>query len=356
MTKAQNLLRLNFAAFDKKWFLNYAYTQLREGWVITDWKKEILYFIIDWLSQSDEMKSTTSGSTGTPKTMKLKKEFVVNSAKATNQFFGLKKGDTALLCLPVKYIAGKLMIIRAMEQKMNLYCVEPSLEPSFDEAVIDFAAMTPAQVTSLLETKEGTQLLENIDKLIIGGDAVSSVLENRLQKLKTNVWNSYGMTETITHIALRKVNGKDASPFFKPLPSVSLSLASDECLIIDAPNIGVRQMKTNDIAEIFQDGSFKIKGRKDNVVISGGVKLFPEEIEKKLSGICEHPFYFTGVEDEKLGSKLIIVIETRVEINTNELLELFRTKLDKFEIPKEFILVKEFVRTKTGKVKRVFVF
>ena len=159
---ARNLLRLNFAAFDKKWFLNYAYTQLREGWVITDWKKEILYFIIDWLSESEEMKSTTSGSTGTPKTIALKKEFVVNSAKATNQFFGLKKNDTALLCLPVKYIAGKLMIMRAMEQRMNLYCVEPSLAPSFDETSVDFAAMTPAQVASLLETEKGTQLLENM--------------------------------------------------------------------------------------------------------------------------------------------------------------------------------------------------
>jgi len=356
MTKARNLLRLNFSAFDKKWFLNYAYTQLREGWVITDWKKEILYFIIDWLSESEEMKSTTSGSTGTPKTIALKKEFVVNSAKATNQFFGLKKNDTALLCLPVKYIAGKLMIMRAMEQKMNLYCVEPSLTPSFDETSVDFAAMTPAQVASLLETEKGTQLLENIDKLIIGGDAIPVKLEEKLQILKTNVWNSYGMTETITHIALRKVNGADASQVFKTLPNVTVSLADDDCLIIDAPNIGVHQMKTNDIAEIFQDGSFKIRGRKDNVVISGGVKLFPEEIEKKLSGICKHPFYFAGVEDEKLGSKLVMVIETHVEINTNELLELFRAKLDKFEIPKEFILVKEFVRTKSGKVKRVVVF
>ncbi len=356
MTKARNLLRLNFSAFNKAWFLSYAYTQLREGWVITDWKKEILYFLIDWLSDVDSIISTTSGSTGTPKIISVKKEHVINSAQATCHFFGLKKGDTALLCLPVKYIAGKLMVVRAVEHGLNLYCVEPSLTPDFEETTIDFAAMTPAQVASLLETEKGLQLLENIKTLIVGGDAISEVLEKKIRQLSTEVWQTYGMTETITHIALRKVNGKDTSTALKPLPNVSLSLTNDGCLVIDAPAIGVQQMETHDVAEIFEDGSFIIKGRKDNVVISGGVKLFPEQIEKQVAKLCKQPFYFTGVEDEKLGKKLVMVIESKMELNKAKLLKQMREKLDRYWVPKDIIVVKEFQRTGSGKIIRNAIF
>ena len=332
--------------------MNYAYTQLRDGWVITDWKKEILYFLIDWLSGDTEMKSTTSGSTGKPKTISIDKGFVKNSAHATCDFFNLKKGDTAFLCLPVKYIAGKLMLVRAIERKLNLYCVEPGLTPAFEEAEIDFAAMTPTQVILLLEDEKGRDLLERVKSLLIGGDAILPLLEEKLQGLSTNVWHSYGMTETITHIALRKVNGPDATPGFTPLPNVSVSVNSNKCLVIDAPDIDVHHMETNDIAELFEDGSFIIKGRKDNVVISGGVKLFPEEIEKQLVGICEKPFYLTGVKDERLGKRLIMVVESDGEVDKRLLLDKIRVVVRKLWVPKEIVLVKKFQRTISGKIIR----
>ncbi len=349
---AKNLLRLNFSAFDKAWFLNYAYTQLREGWSVTDWKKDIYYFLIDWFSHSDTMKAVTSGSTGIPKNISLKKEFVINSASVTNDFFNLKKGAVALLCLPVKYIAGKLMVVRAAERGLNLYCVEPKLTPYFAETEIDFAAMTPAQVASLLETGEGKDLLNRIDKLIIGGDKISVGLYNKLQHLNTKIWHTYGMTETITHIALRKLNGSDRAEAFSPLDGVTLSEAANGCLVIDAPHIGVHNMITNDMARVYPDGSFVIKGRKDNVVISGGVKLFPEIIEKKIESLCRKPFYLTGVEDDKLGQKLVMVIESTDETDTEMLLDKIKKVVDKYEVPKRIVTVERFVRTESGKIKR----
>ncbi len=351
MNKAQNLLRLNFGAFNEKWALNYAYTQLRDGWVITPWKKDIFYFIIDWLSDSDTIKVNTSGSTGTPKTISLLKEHVKASAEATNRFFDLKKGDNALLCLPVKYIAGKLMIVRAILGRYNLYCVEPTLSPAFEEAAIDFSAMTPAQVSSLLKSEEGSGLLNTIDKLIVGGDKIPSALEKKLQDVKTKVWHTYGMTETITHVALRRVNGDMASPAYTPMENVSIS-QQDGRIVIDAEHLGVRNLVTNDLAVFNNDGSFKVLGRIDNVVVSGGVKLFPEEIEKKLEGVCSKPFYFSGKADEIFGAKLIMYVESSEALDVNNLLQKIKLKVEKFEVPKEIIIQKQFKRTVSGKIIR----
>ena len=351
MNKAQNLLRLNFSSFDKSWVLNYAYTQLRDGWALTPWKKDIFYFIIDWLSDSETIKVTTSGSTGVPKTMSLNKEHVKNSAEATNRFFDLKKGDKALLCLPVKYIAGKLMIVRALEGKYNLFCVEPSLTPSFDETPIDFSAMTPAQVGSLLSNEQGRLLLDNIDKLILGGDRIPASLEKKLQSIDTKVWHTYGMTETITHIALRKVNGSQASAWFFPMEHVSLSQQNRQ-LVIDAPAIGVDQLLTNDVVEFNQNGGFRVLGRKDNVIISGGIKLFPEAIEKKLEGVCLKPFYFSGVSDDTLGSKLVMYIESDEPVDVGQLKKTVSMLLDKYEIPKDIVVKKYFKRTISNKIIR----
>ncbi len=351
MNKAQNLLRLNFAAFDEAWVLNYAYTQLRDGWVVTPWKKEIFYFIIDWLSDSDIIKVNTSGSTGTPKTISLLKEHVKASAEATNQFFDLKKGDNALLCLPVKYIAGKLMIIRAILGRYNLYCIEPSLSPWFEEAAIDFAAMTPAQVSSLLKSKEGRGLLNAIDTLIVGGDKIPSALEKKLQEVKTKVWHTYGMTETITHVALRGVNGDKASLSYTPMKGVSIT-QQDGRVVIDAAHLGVHNLVTNDLAVFNTDGSFKVLGRIDNVVVSGGIKLFPEIIEKKLEGVCVKPFYFSGKADEAFSTKLIMYVESSVAINVDNLLQKIKLKVEKFEVPKEIIIQKQFKRTVSGKIIR----
>jgi len=346
-------LRLNFSAFETPWFLQYSYKVLKEArlWV---WKKDVLYFLIDWLTEGESMQFTTSGSTGNPKRISLHKKHMEASAKATLDFFGLKAGDKALLCLPEKYIAGKMMIVRSLLGKLDLYCIEPTSTPMAELPEIDFAAMTPAQVSGLLETREGTDFLNSIRQLILGGSFIPQKLEQQLQKLETAVWHTYGMTETITHIALRKVNGVAANDYFSLLPGVEIEMADDGCLQIDAPHIGVHQMKTNDLVEISETG-FRILGRKDNVVISGGVKLFPEQIEKKLEGLFENKFYLTGLPDEKYGEKLVLVFEqnNREQLSKPQLLELINKCLLGYEIPKDIVFVDAIRYNKNGKIIRI---
>ena len=275
------------------------------------------------------------------------------SAKATLDFFGLKPGDKALLCLPEKYIAGKMMIVRSQIGKLDLYCIEPSSVPMAELPEIDFAAMTPAQVSGLLESEKGIRFLNNIRQLILGGSLIPEKLEQQIQSLKTSVWHTYGMTETITHIALRKVNGKGASQWFKPMPGVEVLSTEDGCLQIDAQHLGVYSLKTNDLVELSKDG-FRILGRKDNVVISGGIKLYPEQIEKKLEGVINEKFFFTGISEDKFGEKLVLVIEQKNELkfNENKLWELIKNNLAGYEIPKEIVFVKEIKTTTIGKIIR----
>ncbi|MCF6171682.1 MAG: AMP-binding protein [Bacteroidales bacterium] len=346
-----NLLRLNFSAFDLPWFLQYSDKLLQEA-RIWQWKKEVLYFLTDWLSEGRNMQATTSGSTGKPKKVALRKQHMEASAKATLNFFGLKAGDKALLCLPEKYIAGKMMIVRSLVGKLDLYCIEPTVAPMAELPGIDFAAMTPAQVAALFETEKGTQFLNSIRQLIVGGSFIPRKLEQQLQKLKTAVWHTYGMTETITHIALRKVNGTGASEWFSPLAGINIRLADDGCLLIDAPHIGVLGMKTNDLVEISETG-FRILGRKDNVVISGGIKLFPEEIEQKLEGKIDSRFFLTGIPDEKYGERLALVVEgKRQEETERKLQEIVQSRLSGYEIPKEIVFTDKISFTNSGKIIR----
>jgi len=348
-----NLLRLNFSAFEPSWFLQYSHQLLNEA-RLWQWKKDVLHFVINWMSGEENMPVTTSGSTGEPKKISLNKKHMEASAKVTLDFFGLKPGDKALLCLPEKYIAGKMMIVRALIGKLDLYCIEPSSTPMAKLPEIDFAAMTPAQVSALMESEEGIRFLNNIRQLILGGSFIPEKLDQQIQHLKTKVWHTYGMTETITHIALRKVNGKDASQWFAPLPGVNIQLADDGCLQIDALQIGVFSLKTNDLIEISGKG-FRILGRKDNVVISGGVKLFPEQIEKKLEGLFENLFFLIGVPDDKYGEKLVLVIErkNKAEPNENQLWKLIKNKLTGYEIPKEIVSAEEIEITSNGKIIRI---
>ena len=347
-----NLLRLNFSAFDPQWFLKYSHQLLREA-RLWQWKKDVLHFVINWMSGAETMSVTTSGSTGEPKKISLSKTHMEASAKATLDFFGLKPSDKALLCLPEKYIAGKMMIVRSLIGKLDLYCIEPAAAPLAKLPEIDFAAMTPAQVSALMESEEGIRFLNNIRQLILGGSFIPEKLEKQIQHLKTAVWHTYGMTETITHIALRKVNGEDASQWFTPLSGVKIQLTDDDCLQIDAQQIGVFSLKTNDLVEISKNG-FRILGRKDNVVISGGIKLFPEQIEKKLIGIIKDRFFFTGIQDDRFGEKLVLVVESTNEpkLSKDQFLELIRDNLSGYEIPKEIIFVDEIKITSSGKIIR----
>ncbi len=302
------------------------------------WQKNILDFLEEWNSDSYFVSSKTSGSTGIPKEIHLPKSAMKMSAQMTGEFFGLKEGMSALLCMPVNFVAGKMMIVRAMELKLKLYCVEPKSFIKMDFAKeIDFAPMTPMQV----ENSFGE--LTKIKILLIGGAPLSDVLRNRLKDISTRSFESYGMTETITHIGLKGISEE----FFTTLNGISIRKDHRDCLVIQTPYFE-EEIITNDIVELKNDSEFKWLGRFDNVINSGGIKLYPEQIEKKLKPFISEEFIITSIPDNILGQKLILVVEGAVISN----FQLPSSILSKYETPKEIHFLKEFPRTESGKIQR----
>jgi O-succinylbenzoic acid--CoA ligase len=328
---------LNGFHLDRDDLCRVAYSFIKEG---DDFEKPVGDFLLDWFDSKSYIEMQTSGSTGTPKIVKVAKQAMVNSALATADFFDLKPSDNALLCLPVKYVAGKMMLIRAMVLGMNLEFVAPSSHPMKNtENDYDFVAMVPMQAQNSLKE------LEKVKKLIIGGAKINKTLENDLIKLKsTQVFETYGMTETITHIAAKRI-GAEA---FTVLPNVTISYDDRKCLVIDAPKINDIVIITNDLVVILNENQFVFLGRIDNIINSGGIKIMPEQVEQKLDGKIDRRFFIASKEDTKLGEKVVLVVEGEpFEINTT----IFEV-LDKYERPKEIVFVKKFNETANGKVIR----
>ena len=353
--KSKKIVRLNFKDFDKEWMYQYADVHLHDNWSPTPWKTDLMYFLIDWYSKSDTIEATTSGSTGKPKVMLLFKKQMIASARETLNFFKLQPGSSALLCLPIKYIAAKMMVVRSEAGKLNLYCIEPSGYPvSHLTPALDFAAFTPAQFASILATDEGRTFASGIKQVLLGGGTIPSSLEEKVRNLTTTVWHSYGMTETMSHVALRRVNGSGASHLFYPMKGVEMSLTQENCLKITAPHLGVYNLVTNDVATLNSDGGFVILGRKDNVINSGGVKLFPEKIEQKIEPLLKVPFYVTAKLDPKYGTVPLLMIESEqwTEEHLNNFRKELQLRLERIEIPKEIAFDAHFQRTESGKIIR----
>jgi len=321
---------------------------------LPEWEEALFVFLENWLDESDTIQAQTSGSTGVPKKLELKKEQMKASAKLTNQFFDLQKEDTVLLCLSTNYIAGKMMIVRALVGHLHLIAIEPASYPTINKPV-KFAAMVPMQVETLLSSTEGLEVLSYIDKLIIGGSATSALLETKLQNVSTNCYATYGMTETVSHIALRKINGSDSSDEYRALEGVWFEKDERDCLVIHAPHLQYKPFITNDIVKLKNRNCFEWIGRFDNVINSGGVKLFPETIEKKISSFIAQRFYITSRKDEKLGEKVVLVIESEpfTELKKQQLDIQLNSNLGKFEKPREIIFKQRFDETSTGKMKRI---
>lgn len=314
----------------------------------------IAKFLSDWFHQKDFVTVQTSGSTGKPKPIQLKKEFMKNSALATGTFFNLKEKTVALLCLSTDYIAGKMMLVRALTLGWQLDVVKPESNPLKDiEKQYDFSAMVPLQLRSSLNE------LHKIDKLIVGGGVVTADLIAAIQNISTKVFATYGMTETITHIAVKKLNDlplmAESRSVYKTLPNILLSKDDRNCLVIEAPKVTIEKIVTNDVVNIVSKTTFEWLGRIDNVINSGGVKLHPEKIEEKLSEIIEQRFFVSGIKDEVLGEKLILIIEDVTSIGVESFL-LSKIKkessLSKFEIPKAVYFLPQFIETGTKKIQR----
>ena len=357
-------------------------------------------FFSEWNNDSDRVLVHTSGSTGKPKPMMVEKKRMLNSARITCDFLGLKPGDSALLCMSLEYIAGKMVVVRSIERHLHLISVSPSGHPlkNIDlkdvngkdvngkdvngkdvNGEITFAAMVPMQVYNTLQVPEERERLTHIRHLIIGGGAIDASLEKELQALPGNIaiWSTYGMTETLSHIALRRINGAEASEWYQPFDSVKISQTEEGCLVIDAPLVCSETLVTNDIVEIesyiynkveknevMEKLRFRIKGRKDNVICSGGIKIQIEEVEALLKPHLEKPFMLAKKKDEKFGEIAVLLTEDedlkKVEATIRRLLsgksddsnKSSESKSHKYWIPREFRYVEHLPLTETGKPKR----
>ena len=338
-------------------------------------------FLSEWNNGSDRVLVHTSGSTGKPKPMMVEKKRMLNSARITCDFLGLKPGDSALLCMSLDYIAGKMVVVRSIERHLHLISVSPSGHPLKDidlkdangkdvNGEISFAAMVPMQVYNTLQVPEERERLTHVRHLIIGGGAIDASLEKELQALPGNIaiWSTYGMTETLSHIALRRINGAEASEWYQPFDSVKISQTEEGCLVIDAPQVCAETLVTNDIVEIepyiynkVEKLRFRIKGRKDNVICSGGIKIQIEEVETLLKPHLEKPFMLAKKKDGKFGEIAVLLSEDedikKVEATVRRLLSDESEKSSdhkkyKYWIPKEFRYVEHLPLTETGKPKR----
>ncbi len=311
---------------------------------------EIYQFLKEWFNDTSYVVVNTSGSTGTPKPIQLKKEYMKNSALATGEFFNIRENTTALLCMSVNYIAGKMMLVRALVLGWKLDCISPVSNPlAITEKAYDFAAMVPLQLQNSLEE------LHRVDQLIVGGGVVSNNLIKELQGVKTKVFATYGMTETITHIAVKKLNHtKEASKsFYSVLPNVDIYIDERNCLCIRASKVSDNLVITNDVVQLISENQFEWLGRFDNVINSGGIKLHPEKIEEKLSKIIVARFFVAGVSDTVLGEKLILVVEGNSDNKEwiEEKLKNFNL-LTKYEKPKSIFFAETFIETETKKIQR----
>lgn len=315
-----------------------AYCFVKEG---EPFEQHVGNFLLDWFDEKSYIELSTSGTTGTPKVIKIEKQAMLDSALATGDFFDLKPGDTMLHCLPTNYVAGKMMFVRSFILGLEMKFVEPSSDPlkNIDEE-FDFCAMVPLQAKNSLEKLKAGK----IKKLIIGGVKVHKALEKELVKLPMDIYETYGMTETITHIAAKKI-GENA---FTVLPNVKVSIDDRQCLVIDAKNISKEKIVTNDIVHLISDTQFSWEGRFDNVINSGGIKLMPERIEEKLSTLIPRRYFVSGQTDETLGQKAVLFVEGEPMKIEDSVFAV----LDKFERPKDVIFIPKFNETVAGKIMR----
>lgn len=302
-------------------------------------------FISEWHNENEYIIDNTSGSTGTPKKIKLLKSDMIASAKATCVFFNINSTSTLVSPLSANYIAGKMMIVRAIISGACLWIEEPSNKPlNRDYGIIDLLPIVPSQIEWLLTNCRYTQ---NVKNLLIGGGAVPHKSEINLIKKGVNAFVSYGMTETCSHIALRNIS----TSIYETLPSITVENDNKKRLIINTPQFSFDKVSTNDIVKIIDERHFRWIGRYDNVINSGGIKCYPEDIEQKLSQYIDLPFYIIGEPDEKWGEKIVLYIETET-INRQSLMEKITKVLDKYHLPKEIKCIEKFNRTESGKIKR----
>lgn len=315
-------------------------------------QEDVVNFLTEWYNDQPAIIGHTSGSTGVPKPISLLKRDMQASARLTNQFLGLDERSTLLLCLSPSYIAGKMMIVRAIEAGAHLIVVSPSSTPLCDiNMPVTMAAMVPMQVAETLRCADGQKQLANVTQLLVGGAPVDEDLERQLVVLPTITYVTYGMTETVSHVALRRVGETS----YTAIGDVTFTTDSRSCLVIDAPQLSGRRFITNDVVELIDGFRFKWLGRYDNVIMSAGLKFCAEQLEEKIAHLLPERFYITAAPDERLGQHVVLMIEGQAytDDRLRQLREDMSQCLTRYEMPRDIKFLERFQETSSGKVKRL---
>ncbi len=309
---------------------------------------EVNQFINDWFSEKDYIISKTSGSTGTPKEIQLKKKYLRASARMTGKYFNFNEYDTLLLSLPIFGIGGKMIIIRAIEFNCKLIVVSPQYNPlkNLKDTKIKIVSLVPYQVNKILN--EDKEAFLNVQYLLIGGAPINDDLVYKLKKISSHSYETFGMTETYSHIALKNIQ---KNTFFELLDNIKINTSND-CLVINAPELGVENLYTNDIVNLIDEQSFAWIGRKDFIINSAGIKLHPEQIENKLQGCFTQSYFISKEIDINFGEIVILIIEG-IAIAESKIREMIKSKLSTYEIPKKIYFIRDFVYTNTHKINRI---
>jgi O-succinylbenzoic acid--CoA ligase len=329
---------------------------------LTDYEKRVLNFCYEWLSGKEDFLLNTSGSTGEPKLIPVKASRMRQSATMTAKAIGLTENDKSLVCLNTDLIAGKMMLARGLTIGMHMTIIEPASNPlkAFNaEEKFDFTALVPLQLETILkQDPEKKQVLDRMKAILIGGAAVNASLEQLAQTIKAPVYHTFGMTETLSHIALRKLNGPDKSDYFTLLENVSIETDKRNCLVIHSP-LSDEAVQTNDIVRLINETTFQWYGRADFIINSGGIKIHPEKIEKELEKIfishgIFNRYFITGTADHYLGETVTLIIEgqamDRSQLDTIQ--QELKIKLSPYELPKKIYFIEKFIETASGKINR----
>ena len=322
-----------------------------------DAETALALFIQQWADGQENFILSTSGSTGSPKAITITRQQMISSARRTQEALGLMKGNAALVCLHPDYIAGKMMLVRCFVIGMKILFVSPSANPfqHVGDHQIDFCAFVPLQLHDILLSPD-KELLRRIQVVIIGGGPINEETVTNIQGLECRCYATYGMTETVSHIALRLLNTAKATTYYEVLPEVALSLDERGCLVIDSPSLPQRVV-TNDVVELLDDKRFNWLGRWDNVINTGGIKILPEQLEEKIAVLfreasIQNRFYLDSLPDPRLGSKIVMIVEGSASLDAVSSSMLPLRLAEPYAYPKLILFIPGFIEAANGKINR----
>jgi o-succinylbenzoate---CoA ligase len=322
----------------------------------SEFEQHTLSFIKQWLSGTKIFPVKTSGSTGIPKTLDITREQMMHSAGSTKKALDLTENDIALVCLPTQFIAGKMMLVRAFVGQMKIVAVDPSSNPlHLNVQPFDFIALVPLQLQNILASENRNQL-DYIKAILIGGAALDKSQLKTVATIKSPVFATYGMTETVSHIALQKLSEQPIENYFTTLPGIYIDTDDRGCLVISASYLH-EKIYTNDLVILHSDKTFSWIGRWDNVINTGGIKVSTEKVEREIQQIMEilnvnQKFLVSSIPDRILGEKIVLIIEGKPHENWGKILTQYRQSFSKYEVPREIFTLKNFIYTKSEKIDR----